>query len=135
MFEIPRKADLALLFLSALANKTSEKPVSLREIAFEKHIPYRFLTQIIIPLREVGIVGAKEGKNGGYFLLKKPQKITVADILKATVGGFSPTICTKHGVIVNCPQLRVCKPKSFWSSFYKDLDKKMQSSTLADFLD
>ena len=56
---------------------------SSKEIADQMSIPRDYLIQLCLRLRDAGIVKAHPGKNGGYELAKKPEKISLYDISKA----------------------------------------------------
>ncbi len=82
-----------LHFLCALALKSKEwpsKPIHLREIATEYNIPFKFLEQIAILMKSVGLVKGARGKLGGYQLAEAPESITLSRIIKATEGDFFP---------------------------------------------
>ncbi len=83
----------ALQFLCALAIKGKQNPnkaVHLREIAEEYAIPFKFLEQIAILMKSVGLVNGARGKSGGYQLADIPENINLARILKSTEGQFIP---------------------------------------------
>lgn len=68
MFGLTKKTDYGLELMIALAKNYGLGPLALRQIAKEKKL-LKYLEQVVIPLHEAGLVGAKEGKGGGYFLL------------------------------------------------------------------
>jgi Rrf2 family protein len=91
--KITSKTLYTLHFLCALAIKAKEspqKPVHLREIATEYEIPFKFLEQIAILMKSVGLVRGARGKTGGYQLAESPETITLSRILKATEGEIFP---------------------------------------------
>src|SRR5690606_692855 len=54
-----------------------------RQIAAEHAIPNQFLTQILQQLRAAGLVSSTRGANGGFFLERPPERISVGDIVDA----------------------------------------------------
>lgn len=78
-----KREEYGIVFVTKLAQ--SKDYLSLSKIAREEHIPLPFLRQIALDLRNVGIIQAVEGKNGGYTLSKKPESISVADVIEAVV--------------------------------------------------
>jgi Rrf2 family protein len=62
------------------------KPVRLTEITDKHAIPERFLVQILLQMKTVGLVTTTRGKAGGYQLAKQPEEITLADIVGALDG-------------------------------------------------
>ena len=71
MFELSKKTDYGLELMIALAKNYGQGPLSLRQIAKKKKLPFKYLEQVVVPLRESGLIEAKKGKSGGYFLKKK----------------------------------------------------------------
>ena len=68
----------AVLYLAAQGTTCSSK-----DIAEDMDIPRDYLIQLAQLLRNAGIIEARPGKHGGYLMAKKPEKISVLDILSA----------------------------------------------------
>jgi Rrf2 family cysteine metabolism transcriptional repressor len=91
--KVTSKTMYTLHFLTALAIKSKDwplKPIHLREIAKEYNIPFKFLEQIAILMKSVGLVRGARGKLGGYQLAEPPESINLARIIKATEGEILP---------------------------------------------
>lgn len=91
--KVTSKTLYTLHFLTALAIKSKDwplKPIHLREIAKEYNIPFKFLEQIAILMKSVGLVRGARGKLGGYQLAEPPEGITLSRIVKATEGEILP---------------------------------------------
>jgi Rrf2 family protein len=88
--KVSSKTLYTFQFLSALAIKGRKTPVQLREIATEYDIPFKFLEQIAILMKSVGLVRGTRGKTGGYQLTEAPEKIDLARVIKATEGEILP---------------------------------------------
>ncbi|HRZ39443.1 MAG TPA: Rrf2 family transcriptional regulator [Candidatus Omnitrophota bacterium] len=58
-------------------------PVQVSEIAEAQKIPKKFLIQILIQLKNHGIVRSSRGIAGGYSLVKSPDHLSLADVIKA----------------------------------------------------
>ena len=61
----------------------NDRVCSSKEISEEMAIPRDYLIQLALRLRDAGILKARPGKNGGYELAKKPEKISVFDVIDA----------------------------------------------------
>ena len=61
-----------------------------KDISRRQGISPRYLEQIFQKLKKAGIVGSKRGPSGGYFLNKKPEDITVGEIVRITEGSIDP---------------------------------------------
>jgi len=91
--KVTSKSLYTLHFLTALAIKSKDwplKPIHLREIAKEYNIPFKFLEQIAILMKSVGLVRGARGKLGGYQLAEPPEAITLSRVIKATEGEILP---------------------------------------------
>ena len=91
--KVTSKSMYTLHFLCALAIKNKDwplKPIHLREIAKEYNIPFKFLEQIAILMKSVGLVRGARGKLGGYLLAEPAESITLSRIIKATEGELFP---------------------------------------------
>lgn len=80
--KITAKTEYALLAVCYLS-KTAEK-MTLDKIAKDMTIPGKFLEQIMIALKKALIVESIRGAHGGYQMYRRPEDVTVLEILQAT---------------------------------------------------
>jgi Rrf2 family protein len=90
---LSKRSQYALKALSYLTEKYKEGPVLISEIAKKKKIPLKFLENILLELKLIGILDSKKGKGGGYFLIKHPSKVRVADIIRKVNGPIAMLPC------------------------------------------
>lgn len=128
MLEISKKTDYGMQLMISLAGNYGKKNISLRQMAKEKMLPYRFLGQIVIPLKEADLIGAKEGINGGYSLSRSPNKINMAEIIETLEGEISIAGC---GI---CNRKKGCQSGNVWNTIEKVLVAEMKKKTLADLI-
>jgi Rrf2 family protein len=79
--------------LTYLAAKYAKGPVLISEIAKNKKIPLKFLENILLQLKNEGILDSKKGKGGGYFLNKPPGKIKIAPVIRIVNGPIALLPC------------------------------------------
>jgi Rrf2 family protein len=85
--KISAKADYAVrAALTLAAANGDERPVKGERIAEAQGIPLKFLENILIDLRQAGLVASQRGPEGGYRLDGSPSDITVADVIRAVDG-------------------------------------------------
>lgn len=80
------KGEYALQAIFDLASHPSQEPVKIAEIARRQQIPQKFLELILASLKQGGFVQSRRGAEGGYLLAKRPETITVGDILRYVDG-------------------------------------------------
>jgi len=131
MFYLSTTTEYGLNLLIILGR--NQDRMSLRQVAIQGHMPYRFLTKIVKQLMQAKLIQAKEGKNGGYSLLKDPKGIKVKTIFEALGESLSLTLCisAKH-----CPMgvEKQCKMRPIWLNIKKAIDKELSQTTLADLI-
>jgi Rrf2 family protein len=86
--KLTRASSYALHAVVYMATqKQMDKPIASHAIAQERGIPERFLLKVLKPLVSHQILLSIKGPNGGYRLAKKPNEITMLDIIEAVEGG------------------------------------------------
>ena len=80
------KGEYALQAIFDLASQPGREPVKISEIARRQQIPQKFLELILASLKQGGFVESRRGAEGGYLLAKRPESITVGDVLRFVEG-------------------------------------------------
>lgn len=127
--KISKKVQYGLRAMVCLA-ENKKKILSLAEISKSERIPFNFLEKIILKLEKKGLVKAKKGSKGGYFLAKNPKKIKVGEIVKTLEGEDNLVRCIKYF----CPRSKTCRVKIFWQKLQKSLNSALNSINLADLI-
>src|SRR5213078_2685244 len=83
---VSAKADYALRAVLELAAAQGEGPVKGERIAQAQDIPLKFLENILLELRHDGLVASQRGAEGGYWLARPPEEITLAAVIRAVDG-------------------------------------------------
>jgi Rrf2 family protein len=83
--QLTKRTDYAIRACLHLAME-DRCPISGRRIAERMSIPDRFLPQVMADLGRAGIVGAMNGKNGGYCLRRDPAALSLLDLVEAVEG-------------------------------------------------
>lgn len=82
---ISAKADYATRALLELACEPG-RPLTCEAIASSQEIPFRFLKSVVGELRKAGLVRSQRGCEGGYWLGRPAEQITLLDIVRAVDG-------------------------------------------------
>lgn len=83
---ITAKADYAVRAALELAAAPEGQPVKGEQLAKAQDIPLQFLEHILLELKHHGLVRARRGARGGYWLAKPADEVTVADVIRAVEG-------------------------------------------------
>ena len=87
---ISKKAEYAIRAIVRIARHKKNQPLQISEISKLESIPVKFLEQILLILKNNGILISKRGANGGYLLAKSSDKISIGMILDIVDGPFDP---------------------------------------------
>ena len=111
-------------------------PASLAEIAAEEDLPRAYLEQLVISLREAGLVTSTRGAHGGYELARRPETIPMSEILRALEGPIAPMMCAsddpEHAVV--CDRSARCTVNLLWVRVRNAVAGALDSMTLADLV-
>jgi Rrf2 family protein len=82
---VSAKADYALRAAIELA-AAGDGPVKGERIAQAQEIPLKFLENILLELRHAGIVRSQRGVEGGYWLARPAEEVSLAEVIRAVEG-------------------------------------------------
>jgi len=82
---VTAKVDYAVRAAIELA-AAGDGPVKGERLAEAQSIPFKFLENILIELKHAGLVRSQRGAEGGYWLAKPPEEITLAEVVRAIEG-------------------------------------------------
>jgi Rrf2 family transcriptional regulator, cysteine metabolism repressor len=85
--KISVKVDYACRVMAELARlHGSGERAQIEHLAQTEAVPANFLAQILIKLRDHGLITSRRGNQGGYVLARAPEEISLYDILMAVEG-------------------------------------------------
>jgi Rrf2 family protein len=85
-----------------LADRYGEGPVQLSEIAARQNIPPKFLTVMLSQMIREGFVASRRGREGGYWLAKKPNEISYGALVRLTRGSLGLLPCASRLAYQSC---------------------------------
>lgn len=86
---VSAKVDYAVRAMAELAagSPSREHPPTKGEtIGTQQDIPFKYLENLLAELRRAGLVGSRRGIEGGYWLERPPEAISIADVIRAVEG-------------------------------------------------
>jgi Rrf2 family protein len=127
---VSAKVDYAVRAGAELAAAAGEGPLKGDRIAQAQEIPLKFLENILLDLKHAGIVQSQRGAEGGYWLARPADEISLADVIRAVEGpianvrGLRPEQVEYGGA---AEQLR-----NAWIAVRANLRAVLETVTLAD---
>ena len=134
---ISKKTKYALNALVYLARHYKEGPVLIGEIAKKQHIPQKFLEAILLDLKNAGILNSKKGRGGGYYLIKQPEEVNIADVLRLFDGAIALLPCVTHKYYERCEECRdeaTCGIRDVFQEVRNETVNILKRSTLAQIM-
>ncbi len=108
--------------------------VQIKEIAERQHIPAKFLEQILLTLKNAGLLHSRMGVGGGYYLAKPAEEITLGQIVRTLDGPLAPVRCVSHMAYeaCGCPDEKTCGLRLVMLDVRNAIADILDSTTLAD---
>ena len=128
---VSAKADYAVRAAAELA-AAEEGPIKGERLAEAQDIPLQFLEHILLELKHHGIVRARRGAKGGYWLAKPADEVTIAEIVRAVEGPIAHVQSTPPEAIEyrgNSEHLQ-----EVWIAVRASLRSVLEEVTLADLV-
>lgn len=79
-----------------------EGPILIAEISKKKKIPLKFLENILLELKNEGILDSKKGKGGGYFFREDPAKVPLSRVMRLLDGPIALLPCVSLNFYERC---------------------------------
>lgn len=131
--QIPQKTRYALRAIFELSKRAGEGPVKIADVAEIQAIPPRFLEVILSQLKNAGFVDARRGSEGGYYLLRKPDELTVGEVIRFIDGPISPVGCGIENKD-DCGLHGACVFLPMWQQVQKAVSDVYDNTTFLDLV-
>ena len=130
------KGEYGVRLMVQLGRHFGTGPASLAEIAAEEDLPRAYLEQLVMSLRDAGLVVSTRGAHGGYELARQPETIRMGEILRALEGPIAPMICAtdepEHAT--NCDRSARCTVNLLWVRVRDAITGALDGMTLAELV-
>ncbi len=128
-----KKSSYGLIAALELAAGVSESPVSAGRIAAKYSLPAPFVEKILHQLKLAGLVNARKGRGGGYYLTVDPATLSVRRVLEALDESLDLVGCLGPGS--DCRLAQICPTKSAWAKIDQRFKALLDSLSLSDLLE
>ncbi len=109
-----------------------EKKFSVKEISGKEDISKRYLEQIFLTLKKLGLIISSKGSQGGYILARSPKEISVADILNVLEDTKDSSCCCST---YDLEALESVLEKEVWEKMDEKIKKLTENISLEDLKD
>jgi Rrf2 family iron-sulfur cluster assembly transcriptional regulator len=126
------KGRYAVTAMLDLAIHHEQGPVTLADISENQGISLSYLEQLFARLRRHGLVEGLRGPGGGYRLSRRPQDISVAEVITAIGEGIDTTACQGSR---DCQDGDECLTHQLWTKLGREIFEFLNGITLASFIE
>jgi Rrf2 family protein len=111
--------------------------VQIRDIAERQHIPAKFLEQILLTLKNAGLLHSRMGVGGGYYLAKPASEISLGHIVRVLDGPLAPIRCVSQMAYeaCGCPDEKTCGLRLVMLDVRNAIADILDGTTLADVVE
>jgi len=129
MLELSQKTKYALTLLTFLDKQDNGIFLPLKLITNHTGLPYRFLSMIAVNLKDAHILGSKEGKGGGYYLIKKLDQISLKNLVEAVDKPVGLVACQTGKY---CGAQNYCQNKNKWDEIRDAVSQILDKYKVSD---
>ncbi len=134
--KLSTKGRYGLRAVLDLAMNGKNEAVALSQVAERQDISISYLEQLIAKLKKAGVVNSIRGAQGGYILAKKPEDISVGDILRALEGDLNPVDCAEIiGSGSSCSGAEMCVTKYVWMRISDSINNTVDTMMLSELIE
>lgn len=131
MYLLNRETDYALRSLIFIA-KNDQKTVSVKDITEKIGLPKALTRKSLQKLAKEKILVSQKGKDGGFLLARRPDEITLKQILEIFQGSFSLGECIFKKKI--CPERKNCMLRKKILKIENIVESELEGITLGSLL-
>ena len=109
-----------------LARHNGAQPATKHAIGKAEDISPNYVEQIMIRLKSANLVRSHRGRNGGFSLVRDPERITLAEVLRAVEGPVCPVPCLYD----TCEREPSCPTRPVWRKAAEALEEIFAETTI-----
>jgi Rrf2 family protein len=133
--KLSKRGEYGIRALIALASGDDQNEViQIKQIAASEQIPVKFLEQILLTLKNAGLVKSRMGSGGGYYLGKPANQISLGQIVRTLDGPLAPIRCVSQTAYEKCacPDEETCGLRLVMLDVRNAISNILDNTTLAD---
>jgi Rrf2 family protein len=125
-----------IMMAEASGKGSAPAMMQIKEIAQREKISPKFLEQILLTLKNAGLLHSKMGVGGGYYLTRSPGEITLGQIFRVLDGPVAPIKCVSQMAYepCGCPDEETCGLRLAMSDVRNAIAGILDTTSLADII-
>ncbi len=128
--KLTRASDYAIRGVVYMSMQDEGSIVVIPEVAREMDVPVGFLARIFQSLSRAGIVISHRGKKGGYSMARKPETVTLCDVIEAVEGDIKLNLCLDG--YNACDRMGFCGIRKELAKVQEDLIASLKKTNFAE---
>ncbi len=137
--KLSKKGEYALRALIDLgiAAEVGRSLVQVSELASREKLPVKFLEQIMMVLKQEGLIQSQRGRFGGYRLAQPAEKIIIGRVVRLIDGPLAPIGCVSQSAYekCSCPDEMHCGLRMLMLDVRNAITSILDRFTLADVVE
>jgi Rrf2 family protein len=133
--KLSKRGEYGLRAMIAMAVLQPEyEVVQSKQIAAREQIPAKYLEQILLALKNAGLLNSRMGIGGGYYLARPPETITLGEIARVLDGPLAPIRCVSQMAYepCGCPDEETCGLRLVMLDVRNAVANILDNTSLAD---
>lgn len=135
---LTKKSKYGIKALIFLGKNYGKQPVQIMKIATEEQIPKKFLEQILIELRNAGLLYSIKGAKGGYSLNKDPKDIRMTQVIRLLDGPIALLPCVSLNFYRKCDECiseEICGIRDTFADVRDAMLQILNDTSIADMIE
>lgn len=132
MIRMSKLTDYGIQLLARLAASEKPGPHTARELAAEAQLPLPVVSKLLKALAREGLLASHRGARGGYTLARRPETLSVAEVIGILEGPIALTECGAHPG--QCTQEADCNLREPWQRINALIQYALARVSLADLV-
>jgi len=133
MVRLGKLTDYGLVLMTCIARGHDMQVRTARDLAAETKLPVPTVSKLLKELLQKGLLASQRGTKGGYALARKPQEISIVEIIAALEGPFALTECSTD-IVGMCDLEESCPIKNNQRVINQAVRGALERITLSDLI-
>lgn len=131
MMSLTTRGRYAARIMVRLARHNGSRPATKHLIGKAEDISPSYVEQIMVHLRTARLVRSHRGRKGGFSLTRDPEKITLAEVLRAVEGPVALAPCLYD----TCKREPSCPTRPVWQKAAQAVENVFSETTIAQMVE